>query len=483
MVGMHQPRAVQALVWALVGGLAGVCAMPSLAVASEVRVVSRTMGEGYQVLVPGPSRQLLGRRRLVQYVDLGVYNLLPPRRPEDGPLRDPEDGQLEIVSSLRLRHDFGTFTREATGASRELLESLDGRQIDVLYGYLEGRRLARFLDLRIGRQFEMSGLDFFAFDGGLVRAVTPAHFAIEVFGGVAVDGSAVFGYPTFELDGQRDEPNVSPIVGAAVSLVDMSFADARIAYRRTWTPGSDPDDTTVDQELISASFALRLAKQRVQPFIAGRYNLGVSRLDDLSAGIAWTLTDLHRLRVFFWRSQPMFDLDSIFNVFAYEPSEDVRLIYEVRPSDRWTFTARGQLRLLHAEPTAELQTAPTDPVAFGGGGGLSAAYRRRRFAMRLDAYGQGGSGGIRVGGSVDTRTHVFYDRVAIDARGFAAYYEPEDRGVSDYSVAFQVGTHVHLAHGIYVHALAEELVSGSLKHSLRLFGMLSMDWAFRVGQR
>lgn len=477
-------------------GVAVGCITP-LAEASEVRMTTRSVGEGYMVRLPGEGGQLVGRRRLAQYVGLGVYGILPPRE-SDELTRDPDDGQLQIVASMRLRHDFGTFTRRASGQAQDLIESLDGRQIDLLYGYFEGRKIARFFDFKIGRQFEMSGLDFYAFDGGWIRANTPAHVAVEAFGGQQVDGTALFGFPTFELDGTQGTPadeSHSPVVGAAFALSDIEFADARFAYRRTWSPaslnGDIPDvegsagvGTVVDQEFISASVSLRLAKGKLAPFGAGRYNLGVSRLDDLSAGVWWALTDMHTLRAYYLRTIPSFDLDSIFNVFALEPFEDVRVVYQVRTGPRWTVYSRFQGRFFHASPTADSGFEPAERVAFGGGGGAGAELRLRRFGMRMDGYGLGGEGGTRAGGSVDTRTHVLYDRLSIDARTYALYYKDEvtDRR-EGYSVSLQAGTNIRLGHGVYLNMMAEELFTPYTRAAFRAFGMLNVDWAFRVGQR
>lgn len=460
-------------------------------------MVSRTIGEGYMVRMPGPEGALVGRRRLAQYVNLGVFSILPPREP--GQLRrDPKDGQLQIVSSMRLRHDFGTFTRRSTGDARRLLESLDGRQIDLLYGYFEGQNIARWIDFRAGRQFEMSGLDFYAFDGGWVRARTPAHIAVEAFAGQQVDGTALFGFPTFELDGTQGTPadaSSSPMVGAGFSLSDVEFADARFAYRRTWSPaavnrsvsdvsGSAGVGTVVDQEFVSASLALRLVDGRLSPFSAARYNLGTSRLDDLSAGVSWAMTDIHFIRALYLRTIPSFDLDSIFNVFAVEPFEDVRFVYEVRPSDKWRIYGRFQGRIFRADDTAELDTAPESTTTFGGGGGAGASYQRRRFAMRLDGFGLGGEGGVRAGGSLDTRTHVLWDRIAIDGRAYGLYYRDErTQARRGYSLALQAGTNVHLAHGIYLNVLGEQLFTPFYRTAFRAFGSLSFDWAWRMGQR
>lgn len=464
--------------------------------AADVRTISRTFGEGYMVRVPGPEGALLSRRRLVQYVGLGVYRLLPPKR-ADELSRAPEDGQLQIVTSLRIRHDFGTFTRRATGPSAGVLQSLDGRQIDLMYGYLEGQNMAGVVDFRAGRQFEMSGLDFYAFDGGWIRARSPAHLAVEAFGGFAVDGTALFGFPTFELDGTHDQPSDSaptPMVGTAFSLVDVKWMDARFAWRRTFTPASMAKDlvapdgtmglsTGMDQEFVSGTIALRLANGKLSPTAAMRYDLGTSRLSDTSAAISWAVSDMHTVRAQYIRSIPIFDLDSIFNVFMAEPIEDVRAVYEVRPGPYWTLYGRFQGRIFRANTTASGIEADSK-TRFGGGGAGGATYRRRRFAARADLYGLGGFGGMRIGGDVDTRTHVVYDRLAIDARAYALYYEDEitpDR--NGWSVALQAGGNVRIAHGIYLNLMGEQMFTPFYRTAFRALGVLSVDWTFRGGRR
>ncbi|MCH9687829.1 MAG: hypothetical protein K0V04_40740 [Deltaproteobacteria bacterium] len=480
---------------ALVG--LGAASLSTEASATEIRTVARTIGEGYMVRLPGPQGALISRRRLVQYVNLGVFELLPPKE-ADQLRRDHDDGQLRVITSMRLRHDFGTYVGRATGTADALLQSVDGRQIDLLYGYLEGDNLGGWIDFRLGRQFEMSGLDFYAFDGGWLRVRTPAHIAVEAFGGLSVDGTAVFGFPTFELDGtaNTDADRVSsPTIGAAVSLADVKFMDARIAYRRTWTPSSFGNDLVdsdgslglapgVDQELWSGTVALRLADGKLSPYAATRYNLGTSRLDDVSAGVRWALTELHTVRAQYLRTIPAFDLDSIFNVFSVTPFEDVRMVYEVRPGPRWRLNARFQGRFFHEQTTGPLGTEPDNAVNFGGGGGAGATYQRRRIGVRADAFGLGGEGGVRAGATLDTRTHVWYDRLALDGRAYVLYYRDElNAARRGYSVALQAGANIRLGHGVYLGVVTEEMFTPFLRGAFRAFGILSMDWALRGGPR
>lgn len=446
------------------------------------------------VQVPGPEGQLLSRRRLVQYVNLGVYELLRPRAA--GEVRRAwEDGQLRIVTSLRLRHDFGSYNRGGDADTARLVQAIDGRQIDVLFAYVEGENLGNAVDVRLGRQFEMSGLDWYAFDGGWLRVRTPVHLALEAFGGLQVDGSAMFGLPTFELDGTQGtarDRSFSPMAGAGVSLWGLKWFDARIAYRRTFTPAAinrkivDDDGSVglpsgVDQEIVSASFAGNFAGGRLSPYGALRFNLGTGRLDDVTAGLQLAFTPQHLLRALYIRTLPMFDLDSIFNVFSVMPFEDARLVYEVRPGARWRLAARGQVRLFRNEQTAALGTTPTRHLSVGSGGGASASYRGRVFSGRLDGFGLGGEGGMRAGGSLDTRTMVWWDRLALDARIYGVAYRDEVTAARrGYSVALQLGFNAQLWRGIHLSLLGEEMFTTFYSQAFRLFAALTADWSMRA---
>ena len=477
-------------------------AAPSGADASEVRTVSRTIGEGYMVRTPGSQQNLLTRRRLVQYVNLGVYDLLPAPL---GELRRPhEDGQLRIVTSMRLRHDFGTYLRDGDDFAANLLQSVDGRQIDLMYGYLEGERLGGHIDLRLGRQFEMSGLDFYTMDGGWIRGRTPAYLAFEVFGGFEVKGAHALGYPNFELDGTQGtaaDRGYSPIVGAAVAADGIQWLEARLAWRRTWSSpplnaGINDDDGAsglpggIEQDIISLAASGRLLEGRFAPYVALRYNLGRARLTDISAGTQVALSDRHTVRALVLRTSPRFDLDSIFNVFTFQPINDARLVYEVRLGPRWTVAARGQGRILvddfpelAALTTVEDDRRP-DNRRLGYGGGLSAYFRIPRFSMRLDGFGLGGEGGVRAGGSLDTRTMVAWNRLGLDGRVYGTYYKDDVSTQREgYAIAVQGGFNAQLFRGIHFAVLAEEMFTSYYRHTFRLLATFTADWTIRGRKR
>lgn len=501
MISGAPPRRVRAARW-----LAAVAVLvtPATVDATEVRIGSRTIGEGYVIVAPGPEPRLLQRRRLVQYVNLGVFELLPPRDVDQW-RRDEDDGQLEIVASMRLRQEFGNFLSDAGPESGPVIESVDGRQIDLLYGYLQGRRIGGFFDFRAGRQFEGSGLDWYAFDGGWTRVNTPAHLAIETFGGLQVNGAHVFGWPTFGLDGTSGRGPAdragSPMIGTAIAVIDIPWIHARVAYRKTFTPTGinrkileptgAPDGSVregvlagTDEELVSATVDMNLAKGVFTPFAAVRFNLGTLRLDDATAGFGVAVSERHAIRAQYLRTIPHFDLDSIFNVFDVQPFEDLRLSYQVRAGDRLTLLARGSMRMFRTEPSETVGVVPPRPMTLGPGGALAALWRNRRLALRADAFAQGGEGGLRTGGSIDGQVRVLNDRIGIDLRSyFTRYADDQLPSREGYGLAFQAGADFKIWNGVHVTLLAEEMLSSYVVHAFRGLATLSVDWSFRVGRR
>ncbi len=475
-------------------GLAAWLGLPSHATATELQVRARTLGEGYTLRAADDS--LVTRRRVVQYLDLGVYELLPARRSWE-PRRDAEtDGQLHLVGSMRLRGSFGNFAAEGTPEVARLVDLNDGRQVDLLFAYLEGRKLGGRVDLRVGRQFEFSGLDWYGFDGAWTRVHTPARFAVEAFAGLMLDSRLALGYSSFELDGTRDTPVdrlLSPVAGAAVASSGVSWLDARLAYRRTFTPAQrDPVDLDGDgapgaqggrdQELVSATAALRLLKGHLSPYAAGRMDLIRLRPDNIAAGIEVSFANMHTIRVGYLRVLPLFDADSIFNVFSVNPFEDARLSYQIRLGEKWSLHTRGQLRVARAS-TTRLGIDPPKSAAVGLGGGVGATRWSSKSHLRFEISGLDGVGGSRMGAMVDGRRWFLNHRLALDGRAWGFAHQGDGlRKDALWAATLQAGVHARLFKPITVDVVVDETVTPFLGPSLRAFAVLGLDFRFRGGR-
>jgi hypothetical protein len=459
--------------------------------AGELRASARTYGEAYAQSSAGDGG-VVTRRRLVQTLGLGILDVLPPTQP--GQLRrTPEEGQIRVVASMRLRHDFGTWLGGATGSTRDLVAHVDARQLDLMYGYVEGQRLWRWVDFRAGRQFEASGLDWYAFDGGWVRARTPTKLAVDAFAGFAVDGAALFGISTFEADGTRPTIHTrSPSYGAGVAVVDVPWLEARVGYRRQSSPSflqgglATSDARTrggIDQELLSARTSLRFARGRVVPHAALRFDLGALRVSDFTVGVDLAISEHHLVRALIMRAVPLFDLDSIFSVFAIEPVEEGRLSLEIRANERWTLGARGQLRTFRASTTTE-GTRPAAAISLGGGGGVSASRRGRHTALRFDGNSVGGEGGLRAGTSVDLRAWVLRERLALDGRVWAHTWRSEtDARHAGWAAAIQAGVDLRLVRGVHLAFLTETITGTRVDVGFRALGVVAVDFTTRTGLR
>ena len=120
-------------------------------------------------------------------------------------------------------------------------------------------------------------------------------------------------------------------------------------------------------------------------------------------------------------------------------------------------------------------------VTFGGLKPVHALMRQR--TGDLDGQGIGGEGGVRIGGSLDTRTMVAWDRVGIDGRIYAMRYRDEVNAAREgYSLAVQAGVNVQLWRGVHLSVLGEEMFTSFYTQAFRVFGALTADWTLRVGR-
>ena len=467
---------------------------PRPSAASEVRVQTRTYGEAYTLRLTGLDRATVPRRRLVQYVNLGVYDLLPPTDASTLQ-RDPEDGQLRIVTSLRLRHDFGAYLQDAEQDAQRLVNAIDGRQVDVMYAFVEGTRLAGWLDARVGRQFSRTGLDFYSFDGGWVRARTPAHLGVAVSSGVMVRGADVLGAPNFELDGTDTSVRrraVAPVVGAEVSLLEVPGWIAAVAWRQTFetAPNSAeqaefdlPDGHVVLESLLSARLAWRGPGGRLAVDSSIRYDFGVSAVTDGRIETRARLTDMHAASLSYQHTTPIFSLDSIFNVFDLSVVELGSATWDVTLAPRWQISSHGLVRIFRARAGSTRSSWGAPVEATSQGGGVTVAYNGRVRGV-VDGRAVTGEGGTRVSGFADLASSLLWNRLVLQGRFYGNYVDGEDRPWGQgWNAAVQGIARGNLWEGISLSWLVEPGTGSQWRWSFRTMLLLSMDWQVRGGSR
>lgn len=336
--------------------LVGVAAvLPLLIVCSEAKgavysVGARTEAQAWQMpswagrSVDDPS--ILSSYRIVQYLDLGAFDIGPTKRGE----------RLDFVTSLRLENDFGFADSE-----RDLLDNAGQPELHLLYGFLEWTGgFGGLLDLRLGRQLRFDMLQFYGLDGLDVTVHTPAFVAVSVFGGWQVKGTSVLGSSTFAPDGVRvsdrrriaagastdilDDPASSvawdyldapsPMFGARLELEGIRNVEFLAMYRRAMsqTSGENLDALPeaargwqVDVEHLGFGGRVRLFERWWLTGSADR-DLFRDRWAALRAGTTVEVVN-RRLRVQaeFASWQPSFDADSIWNLFATGARDEAEL--------------------------------------------------------------------------------------------------------------------------------------------------------------
>lgn len=417
----------------------------STAHAYDAEVDASTVGQAYQLrgLTGDP---VLSRRRVTQTLQLGVYNLTDTSR-EGAP-------QVTFKARMRMDADFG-MSREEYSLERGNLARyaplLQPAPVELMYGYLEGRRFAGgFLGFKVGRQYQIDPLGWYAFDGALVRITTPAYFAIEAYGGWEVRG----GLPLttnpqigrFEMNGvvrwdRTDLPNgaypsvqqqsLAPVYGVSLLTAGPTWITGRLSYRKAFNTG---------QSFVAGSGALLGAT----PEQMGIYDRTRTSSERLGYGLNLTLGELAGLRTnlvydlygrqfsnvelgtdlyvhkrvttsvdyTYWK--PIFDADSIFNVFGYEPMDDFSGRVDVDVSDRMSVAGDVMVRRYRSDdptkPTARQVASSTAP-----GGGLRMRYKWPTARMVFRGSVLTGDQGRRLGADVSYDKTLF-ERYFIDGR-------------------------------------------------------------------
>jgi hypothetical protein len=468
-----------------------VLSMPSMARAYDFQVDAETIGQAYQLRAADDA--LVNRRRLSQYLGLHVFNL----GPHDDLGRPLERNQFFLTAALRFDADMGDYPSltELTGRTPE--RELFTEKLDLLYAYLGGRDLFGFLDFQLGRQILIDLYDWSSFDGLHVQARTPFHVAAEVWGGLNVSGVGVLDSPLYRVDGTalggnavgslaaRQEEEAQPTFGVAARTVGLNFLQARVSYERIMSPTGSPRAPGepawgVVDEHVGLTARGRILDGKIVPWFAFRYSLIAGRLDELYAGARARL-GRHGLSAEYVLAAPTFDGDSIWNVFASQAFDDIRVAYDV---SFWRLRAYAQAftRLFFDD----------NGTSASGGGSLGGRIDLGRGWARLDGYYENGYGGLRAGIDLAARVRLWGDdrgvragNVSAEGRLSYAAFRDDSRpaasnGHAD-SFGVQAGVRWTPLDGITVHGLVEENVNRIYTSQLRVLALL--DLSFWVGMK
>jgi hypothetical protein len=469
------------------------CALTAPARAYDFDIYAETIGQGYQLRAADDT--LVNRRRLTQYLGLEVYNL----GPRDVVGRPVDRNQFYISTSMRFEADLGDYPnyRELSGRSAE--REFQPTRFDLLWAYLGGRNLFGFLDLKLGRQVFLDLYDFRALDGLDLDFKTPFYVGLEVWGGLNVTGQAPVDSPIYRVDGvalggnpigslgQRQEDALEPTFGFALHSIGVRDLNVRISYLRTMSFTGDPrqpgeNELGVIEEKLAVTARGRLLKGRLILWAGFRYDVLAGLVDQIHGGARVQLAGArHGINLEYVYDAPTFDGDSIWNVFAAEPFNDVRLSYDLAIG-RWRGYARGFARLFANDKlTSSGHSLPTmldAGVAYGGS--LGAWLDVKRGYVRLDAYYEDGYGGIKAGVDASARVALYRDLqtgLVAEARLDYVHFKDDSRTI-DHADSFgvQAGLRYSFVRGVMLHLLLEENVNRFYDSQLRLLAVLDVSW-------
>ncbi|MGO9838894.1 MAG: hypothetical protein ACLP1X_32335 [Polyangiaceae bacterium] len=429
------------------------------AYAMDAEVTSDTAAQFYNVSSPS-GITVLTRRRLTTTIGVAAYNLV------DTPDGDPRAADISFRARVRYDADYGASGSEQdptqTGSFVPGYDTGVPGAVDVMYAYLEGRRLLHgMLGFKLGRQYVTDALGWWSFDGGEVSLTTPYYLKAEAYGGLEERGGMPLSTSRFEADGiWRGDRNgydpslypsfqpaaIAPAYGVALESVGVTWLHARLSYRRVYNTGGSNvsefasgiyapavyDGTRISTDKLG--YAVDANLPNVGGVKAGVvYDLYRTDVTNLYATVDGYLGRKVTVSADYDYYVPSFDADSIWNFFAGEPMNDVGVRANVDVSDRISVAGGGRLKIF------DVQTAPLDPGGtsyspytnfntkapadmypsnghpFDEGANLSGRYRTGETLVGLRANGNWGGEGDRVGADVSAQ-RIFETRYVASVR-------------------------------------------------------------------
>jgi hypothetical protein len=418
-----------------------------VASAIEPEITSETTAQFYDVRSPS-GETIVPRRRLTSTLGVAAYDLLPSSRLSPDFARARGGSELVFRARLRYDADYGAHPGEAAaGDFDRLVPGFSRGPVDLMYGYVEGRRFfGGWFGFKLGRQYTTDALGWWSFDGATVRATTPYFFAVEALGGMEVRGGLPLSTPRWERDGvwrgdrtgydaslypSFQPSEVAPAMGAAVESTGFTIFHARLSYRRVYntgesnvssfasglTPPMTVGGARISQERVG--YALDASKAELGGLKAGfSYDLYGAKLSTLFASVDAYAGERLTLSADYDFYAPTYDGDSIWNFFAGNPMNDVALRAAWDVTDAIALSGGGNVRI------AEEETSPSNPnvspnaatdaglypssgASFDGGGFVAARHHRGLNSEGLRATALFGGEGHRAGGELFAERVVF----------------------------------------------------------------------------
>lgn len=256
-------------------------------------------------------------------------------------------------------------------------------------------------------------------------------------------------------------------MSASVGLLGTSdrFSSPDLGYYPN-ERGQDPGWATNEELLgLAAAGQYRLGTWQLAPAASVEFSALHALLSQARA--SWSIgKGRHRAVPELYWHRPLFDGDSIFNVFGAQPFRDARLSYGY---SRWgaTITTMGWWRRYDA--------GIGDQGAVAGGGQVGVARRGGNHDLAVQLYAEAGYGGDRLGGFVSGGWHP-RSRLALSGRVAVYRYESDSGPVNGTFGSAYLRATYQLDDEVAVHMLIEDSVS---RYSpSQVYGLAVLDLAF-----
>ena len=408
----------------------GVAVTTRTASAADPEMTADTAAQFYDVRSP-TGENVISRRRVTTTLGVSVYDLY------DTP-DDPSGPSLSFRARMRYDADYGGSGSETNPNSPRYVPGFDRGPIDLMYGYVEGRRFLKgWLGFKVGRQYVVDSLGWWSFDGGEVKITTPYYFAAEVYGGLEQRGGMPLSTPRFEREGvwrgdrssiedktiyPSFQPNdVAPAYGAALESAGFQWLHGRLTYRRVMNTGAsnvsefsngirEPvkyDGTRISQERVGWGFDGTL------PEVGGlkgglAYDLYNAKFANFFASIDAYVSHRLTLSLDYDYYVPTFDADSIWNFFLAMPMNDLGARASWDATDHLAFSAGARARAFGVQTAKEVDNTapnglpagnyyPASSLDLMGGGNLAARWHFGEGAVGARSNADFGGNGERLG--------------------------------------------------------------------------------------
>jgi hypothetical protein len=442
--------------------------------ATQFHVQAETVGDFYQLL--NANNEVLNRRQIHQYVGFGAYDLL-----SDG------DHQLSVQTLMRFDADFGLASDEVDPQNNSRTA-----QLTIQHAVFEGRDLFGVLDFTLGRQLLADPLDFMMLDGLSLRISSPWHVGVELIAGIesqsARDPDVPLTASNFELDGVRfvegsheSTDQVRVVLGAALVTTGLWNTRARVSYRRIFSGFGDGAPLgKVNQEKVGAAIYQRLF-DILHINGALSYDLYTLQPDAVRAGLRVQALDSLGIEAEYVRLVPVFDADSIFNVFQTYPLNDInaRVRWHASASS-WGY-AGGMVRLFGNELEGQADAPPTTAnedetvMAYG----VMAGYHHGFGAdgrISGDFSYEDGYGGSRMLVDVGGRWGLLPGEVELDGRVTAVLFQDGlQENLGAFSFGYQVGGRYLFNRRAGLQLMVEHNINRLQNHQIRVFVLADVN--------